>query len=127
MITCWCELQIVCIWSSLCNCIPKLHLLLPHLNPDWFLPFWYRLTQVVLEKRPLNGGSVVVVFGVVAAGKPVAGSGISVLKRDELNSAAFNNVPTATTSTSDRHMNAVDISDIENSLTDVSRSDSLLC
>ena len=26
------------------------------------LPFWYRLTQVVLEKRPLNGCSVVVVF-----------------------------------------------------------------
>jgi len=25
--------------------------LLPHLNPDWFLPFWYRFTQVVLEKR----------------------------------------------------------------------------
>ena len=24
------------------------------------LPFWYRLTQVVLEKRPLNGCSVVV-------------------------------------------------------------------
>jgi len=27
------------------------------------LPFWYRLTQVVLEKRPLNGCSVVVVIG----------------------------------------------------------------
>jgi len=25
------------------------------------LPFWYRLTQVVLEKRPLNGLIVVVV------------------------------------------------------------------
>jgi len=25
------------------------------------LPFWYRLTQVVLEKRPLNVCSVVVV------------------------------------------------------------------
>jgi len=22
------------------------------------LPFWYRLTQVVLEKRPLNGSSI---------------------------------------------------------------------
>ena len=31
---------------------PKPHQLLPHLNP-----FWYRLTQVVLEKRPLNGCS----------------------------------------------------------------------
>ena len=30
--------------------IPKPHHLLPHLNADWF----YRLTQVVLEKRPLN-------------------------------------------------------------------------
>jgi len=27
------------------------------------LPFWYRPTQVVLEKRPLNGCSVVVVVG----------------------------------------------------------------
>jgi len=25
------------------------------------LPFWYRLTQVVVEKRPLNGFSAVVV------------------------------------------------------------------
>jgi len=32
---------------------PQLHHLLPHLNPEW-LPFWYWLTQVVLEKRPLN-------------------------------------------------------------------------
>jgi len=26
------------------------------------LPFWYRLTEVVLEKRPLNGGCSVVVW-----------------------------------------------------------------
>ena len=37
--------------------IPKLHHLLPHLNADWFLPFWYQLTQVVLEKRLVNGCS----------------------------------------------------------------------
>jgi len=37
--------------------IPKPHHLLPDLYTDWFLPFWYRLTQVVLEKRPLNGRS----------------------------------------------------------------------
>jgi len=24
-------------------------------NPDWFLPFWYRLTRVVPDKGPLNG------------------------------------------------------------------------
>jgi len=29
------------------------------------LPFWYWLTQVVLEKRPLNGCSVVVVVPTV--------------------------------------------------------------
>jgi len=28
-------------------------------NPIISLPFWYRLTQVVLEKRPLNGHNVV--------------------------------------------------------------------
>jgi len=32
----WSEVQIVCIWSSWCHCIPKPHHLLPHLNPDWF-------------------------------------------------------------------------------------------
>ena len=37
---------------------PHPHHLLPHLNPDWFLPFWYWLTQVVLEKRQLNGCSI---------------------------------------------------------------------
>jgi len=28
----WSEVQIVCIWSSWCHCIPKPY----HLNPDWF-------------------------------------------------------------------------------------------
>jgi len=28
------EVQIVCIWSSLCHCIPKPHHLLLHLSPD---------------------------------------------------------------------------------------------
>jgi len=38
--------------------ISKPRHLLPHLNPDCMvLPFWYRLTQVVLEKIPLNGCS----------------------------------------------------------------------
>jgi len=32
----WSEVQIVCIWSSLCHCISKPHHLLPHLNPGWF-------------------------------------------------------------------------------------------
>jgi len=39
--------------------IPKLHHLLAHLilNSRLVLPFWYRLTPDVLEKRPLNGCS----------------------------------------------------------------------
>jgi len=32
----WNEVQIVCLWSSCCHCIPKPHHFLPHLNPDWF-------------------------------------------------------------------------------------------
>ena len=32
----WSEVQIVCIWSRWCHCIPKPHRLLPHFNPDWF-------------------------------------------------------------------------------------------
>ena len=30
------KVQIVCIWSSWCHCIPKPHHLLPYLNSDWF-------------------------------------------------------------------------------------------
>ena len=32
----WGEVQVVCMWSSWCHCIPKPRYLLPHLNPDWF-------------------------------------------------------------------------------------------
>jgi len=43
--------------------IPKLHHLLLHListssKSRPVLPFWHRLTQVVLEKKPLNGRSL---------------------------------------------------------------------
>jgi len=58
MMSVWSKVQIVCMWSSWCQCIPKPRHLLPHLNPDWF--FWYRLTQVVPENRPLNRFGVVV-------------------------------------------------------------------
>jgi len=47
----WSEVHIVCIWSSWYHCIPKPHHLLRHISPDWFLPCWYRLTQVVLETQ----------------------------------------------------------------------------
>ena len=30
------KVQIVCIWSSWCHCMPKPRHLLPHLNPNWF-------------------------------------------------------------------------------------------
>jgi len=32
----WNKVQIVCILSGWCHCLPKPHHLLPHLNPDWF-------------------------------------------------------------------------------------------
>jgi len=38
---CWCG----CLSGARCDCLPMV------------LPFWYWLTQVVLEKRPLNGCS----------------------------------------------------------------------
>jgi len=47
------ELQIICIWFNWC-----------HLNISCFikiqtgLSFWCQLTQVVLDKRPLNGCSL---------------------------------------------------------------------
>ena len=43
--------------------VPKPHHLLPL---RLVLPFWYRLTQVVLVKRPLNGCSSLVVVVLVA-------------------------------------------------------------
>jgi len=53
----WSEVQ-TCIWSSWWHCHS---LSLASVKSRLVLPFWYRLTQVVLEKRPLNGCSVVVV------------------------------------------------------------------
>ena len=47
----WSEVQ-PCIWPSWCHCHS---LSLAPVKSRLVLPFWYRLTQVVLEKRPLNG------------------------------------------------------------------------
>ena len=47
----WSEVQ-TCIWPSWCHCHS---LSLAPVKSRSVLPFWYRLTQVVLEKRPLNG------------------------------------------------------------------------
>jgi len=32
----WCEVQVICIWSSWCYCQPATHHLLLHYNPEWF-------------------------------------------------------------------------------------------
>ena len=40
--------QIVCIWSSWCHCHPKAPLSLAWTKSRVVLPFWYRLTQVVV-------------------------------------------------------------------------------
>jgi len=48
----------ICIWSSWCHC----HSITSRSSKiQNGLPFWCRLSQVVLEKRPLNGCSSVVV------------------------------------------------------------------
>ena len=49
----WSEVR-TCIWPSWCHCHS---LSLAPVKSRLVLPFWYRLTQVVLEKRPLNGCS----------------------------------------------------------------------
>jgi len=60
---CWCgyllgaRYRLFALGPADATATPKPHHLLPHLNPEWFLPFWYQLTQVVLVKRPLNGYS----------------------------------------------------------------------
>ena len=47
-------MQIVFLWSSWCHCIPKNPSSLASFKSRLVLPFCYRLTQVVLENRPLN-------------------------------------------------------------------------
>ena len=47
----WSEVQ-TCIWPSWCHCHP---LSLASVKSRLVLPFWYRLTRVVLDKGPLNG------------------------------------------------------------------------
>ena len=47
----WSEVQ-TCIWPSWCHCHS---LSLAPVKSRSVLPFWYWLTQVILEKRPLNG------------------------------------------------------------------------
>jgi len=49
----WSEVQ-TCVWPSWCHCHS---LSLSPVKSRLVLPFWYRLTQVFLEKRPLNGSS----------------------------------------------------------------------
>ena len=47
----WSEVH-TCIWPSWCHCHS---LSLASVKSRLVLPFWYRLTRVVLDKRPLNG------------------------------------------------------------------------
>ena len=47
----WSEVQ-TCIWPSQCHCHS---LSLASVKSRLVLPFWYRLTQVVPDKEPLNG------------------------------------------------------------------------
>ena len=49
----WSKMQ-TCIWPSWCHCY-LLSVAAVKSRLVFFLPFWYRLTWVVLEKGPLNG------------------------------------------------------------------------
>ena len=55
----WSEMQ-TCMWPSWCHCHS---LSLASVKSRLILPFWYRLTQVVPEKGPLNGCVCVCVAG----------------------------------------------------------------
>jgi len=52
----WSEVQMICIWSRWCHCHPIISCSSKIQNG---LPFWCLFIRVVLEKRPLNGYSVV--------------------------------------------------------------------
>jgi len=47
----WSEVQMICIWFSWCHCLPIISCSSKIQNS---LPFWCRLTQVVLGKKALN-------------------------------------------------------------------------
>jgi len=56
----WSEVHIVCkIMVQLMQLHPKTPPSLASFKSTLVLPIWYRLTQAVLEKRPLKGGGVV--------------------------------------------------------------------
>jgi len=54
LLSVWSEVRMIWIWSRLCHCHPSS---LASLKSRTVVPFWYQLTQVVLEKKPLNGCS----------------------------------------------------------------------
>jgi len=62
----WSEVQ-TCLWPSWCHCHS---LSLAPVKSRLVLPFWYRLTPVVLKKRPLNGCSsnALLIMSAVAPG-----------------------------------------------------------
>jgi len=49
----WSEVQ-TCIWPSWCHCHSQYSLSLASVKSRLVLPFWYRLTRVVLEKRAVK-------------------------------------------------------------------------
>jgi len=57
MVTVWSLVEIVCIWSCWCHCHPQTPSSPASFKCRLVLPFWYRLNQIVLEKRPLHGCS----------------------------------------------------------------------
>ena len=63
LVRCWCGYLAgarcrLFVWSSWCHCRPQTPSSLASFKSRLVLQFWYRLTQFVLEKRPINGCSV---------------------------------------------------------------------
>ena len=80
----WSEVQ-TCIWPSWFHCHS---LSLAPVKSRLVLPIWYRLTQVVLEKRPLNGCSSLYLCFIVIAMNPAYIAAIQNKQFDLTGSAA---------------------------------------
>jgi len=73
VIWCWCgylsgarcRLQTLCMWSSWCHYHTKTPPSLAAFKSRLVSPFWYRLTQVVAERRPLNGCSSSIIISII--------------------------------------------------------------
>jgi len=70
----WSVVQMICVWSSWCRCHPIISYFSKIQNG---LPFWCRLTQVVLEKRLLNVCMYVLLLLILFSGPGLANNQVT--------------------------------------------------